>query len=119
MVLQFSRGCPFNCEFCDIVVMNGRIPRTKSPQQVLKELDAIYDSGFRGFFFIVDDNFIGNKLKVKELLHELIAWQKEWDFPFNFLTEASLNLAADEELMDLMAKANFKSVFPRDRDSFH
>ena len=111
MVLQFSRGCPFNCEFCDIVVMNGRIPRTKSPQQVLKELDAIYDLGFRGFFFIVDDNFIGNKLKVKELLHELIAWQKERDFPFNFLTEASLNLAADEELMDLMAKANFKSVF--------
>jgi radical SAM superfamily enzyme YgiQ (UPF0313 family) len=111
MVLQFSRGCPFNCEFCDIVIMNGRIPRTKSPKQVLAELQAIFDLGFRGFFFIVDDNFIGNKVKVKELLVELIDWQKERDYPFNFLTEASLNLAADEELMELMAKANFKSVF--------
>ncbi|HMF33898.1 MAG TPA: B12-binding domain-containing radical SAM protein [Candidatus Lokiarchaeia archaeon] len=111
MVLQFSRGCPFNCEFCDIVIMNGRIPRTKSPSQVLTELQAIFDLGFRGFFFIVDDNFIGNKIKVKELLAELIIWQKERNYPFHFLTEASLNLAADEELMELMAKANFKSVF--------
>jgi radical SAM superfamily enzyme YgiQ (UPF0313 family) len=111
MMVQFSRGCPFNCEFCDIVIMNGRIPRTKSPSQILAELQAIYDTGFRGFFFFVDDNFIGNKTKVKALLRELIIWQKDRNYPFNFLTEASLNLAEDEELLQLMAKANFKSVF--------
>jgi radical SAM superfamily enzyme YgiQ (UPF0313 family) len=111
MMLQFSRGCPFNCEFCDIVIMNGRIPRTKTPQQVINELQAIYDLGFRGFFFIVDDNFIGNKIKVKQMLRELIAWQKVHDYPFDFLTEASLNLAGDEELLQLMSEANFKSVF--------
>jgi radical SAM superfamily enzyme YgiQ (UPF0313 family) len=76
-MLQFSRGCPFNCEFCDIVVMNGRVPRTKTTKQVISEFQTIYDLGYRGFFFIVDDNFIGNKIKVKELLRELILWQKK------------------------------------------
>jgi radical SAM superfamily enzyme YgiQ (UPF0313 family) len=111
MMLQYSRGCPFNCEFCDIVIMNGRIPRTKSPDQVLKELQAIYDLGYTGFFFIVDDNFIGNKTKVKKMLKELILWQEERNYPYEFLTEASLNLADDLELLELMKKANFKSVF--------
>jgi radical SAM superfamily enzyme YgiQ (UPF0313 family) len=111
MMLQFSRGCPFNCEFCDIVVMNGRTPRTKTCKQVIDEIQAVYNLGFTGCFFIVDDNFIGNKIKVKEVLKELIAWQRARNFPFEFLTEASLNLADDNELLDLMRDANFKSVF--------
>lgn len=111
MMLQFSRGCPFNCEFCDIVVMNGRVPRTKTTKQVISEFQTIYDLGYRGFFFIVDDNFIGNKIKVKELLRELILWQKERNYPFDLLTEASLNLAEDLELLNLMRDANFKNVF--------
>lgn len=111
MCVQFSRGCPFNCEFCDIVALFGRKPRTKTPEQMLKELDALYDAGWRSGVFIVDDNFIGNKKKVKELLHEVIKWQKEHDYPFTFLTEASVNLADDEELMDLMSAANFNKVF--------
>ena len=111
MAVQYSRGCPFNCEFCDIIVMNGRVPRTKSPEQMISEMDVLKDSGWRGTVFIVDDNFIGNKKKVKELLPRLIEWQKENGFPFKFLTEASLNLAQDEELMRLMSAANFHKVF--------
>lgn len=111
MAIQYSRGCPFNCEFCDIIVMNGRVPRTKAPRQVIRELRALYDAGWRGSVFIVDDNFIGNKAKVKELLPEIIDWQKRHRHPFQFLTEASVNLAQDEELMRLMSLANFHKVF--------
>lgn len=111
MAIQYSRGCPFNCEFCDIVIMNGRVPRTKSPGQMCRELDSLYEHGWRGSVFIVDDNFIGNKNKVKELLPAVIDWQKKHRFPFSFFTEASVNLADDEELMDLMVRSNFFKVF--------
>ena len=111
MSVQFSRGCPFDCEFCDIIVMNGRVPRVKCPDQVLRELDAIYATGFRGMVLIVDDNFIGNKAKVKAMLPELIKWQENHGFPFSFSTEASINLADDERLMDMMVQAEFGQVF--------
>jgi len=110
MVVQYSRGCPFNCEFCDIIIMNGRIPRTKSPEQLLNEIQLLYDAGWRGSLFIVDDNFIGNKVRVKKMLPSLIAWQKEHRYPYKLLTEASTNLADDEELMTLMKDANFSKV---------
>jgi radical SAM superfamily enzyme YgiQ (UPF0313 family) len=109
--IQYSRGCPFNCEFCDIIVMYGRTPRTKTPQQVIGELDSLLKAGWRGDVFMVDDNFIGNKANVKRMLPVLIEWQYQHKFPFGFLTEASVNLADDEELMSLMGKANFKNVF--------
>jgi len=109
--VQYSRGCPFNCEFCDIVVMNGRIPRTKSPEQIIKEFQSLYDAGWRGPVFVVDDNFIGNKMKVKEMLPHIIQWQKKHRYPFRMLTEASVNLADDKELMQLMSAANFYKVF--------
>jgi len=111
MVVQYSRGCPFNCEFCDIIIMNGRVPRTKSPAQLLREIQLLYDEGWRGSLFIVDDNFIGNKARVKRMLPSLIAWQKEYRYPYKLLTEASTNLADDEELMTLMKEANFSKVF--------
>jgi radical SAM superfamily enzyme YgiQ (UPF0313 family) len=109
--MQISRGCPFNCEFCDIIVMNGRIPRVKGPEQVLRELNAIKKIGFHGTVLVVDDNFIGNKAKVRDLLVEMIDWQKWNDFPFSFTTEASINLADDEVLMSMMAEAGFNQVF--------
>lgn len=111
MAVQYSRGCPFNCEFCDIIIMNGRIPRTKTPEQLINELQSLYDAGWRGSLFIVDDNFIGNKLNVKEMLSQLIKWQKERKYPFKIMTEASINLADDKELMDMMSAANFNKVF--------
>lgn len=111
VAIQFSRGCPFNCEFCDIVIMNGRVPRLKTPNQMIAEIQAIYDLGYRDTIFIVDDNFIGNKKAVKRLLDVMIDWQIAHDFPFTFYTEASLNLAQDEELMILMSSANFNKVF--------
>jgi radical SAM superfamily enzyme YgiQ (UPF0313 family) len=111
MPVQFSRGCPFNCDFCDIIVMNGRVPRTKGDEQMLQELDALYQRGWRGAVFIVDDNFIGNKMKVKQLLRGVIRWNRERKYPFNFVTEASLNLADDDELLKLMVDANFSQVF--------
>lgn len=111
MAVQYSRGCPFNCEFCDIIIMNGRIPRTKTPEQIIKELQSLYNAGWRGSIFIVDDNFIGNKTNVKQMLPFLIRWQKEHKYPFQFLTEASLNLADEEELMQMMSRANFNKVF--------
>jgi len=110
MVVQYSRGCPFNCEFCDIIIMNGRVPRTKSPAQLLREIQLLYDEGWRGSLFIVDDNFIGNKARVKRMLPSLIAWQKEYRYPYKLLTEASTNLADDEELMTLM-KRIFRRCF--------
>ncbi|MDD5095806.1 MAG: DUF4070 domain-containing protein [Dehalococcoidia bacterium] len=111
MPVQYSRGCPYDCEFCDITVMNGRNPRTKKPSQVLREFTALYRTGFRGAVFIVDDNFIGNKTKVRKLLPKIIRWQKKTDYPFTLLTEASLNLADDDHLMDLMVAAGFNKVF--------
>lgn len=111
MAVQYSRGCPFDCEFCDIVIMNGRIPRTKTNEQIISELESLYAAGGRGSLFIVDDNFIGNKVNVKNLLPNIIAWQKERNYPFKLLTEASTNLADDEELMRMMSDANFGKVF--------
>lgn len=111
MAIQFSRGCPFQCEFCDIINLYGRKPRTKEPAQTIAELQAIYDLGWRGSVFIVDDNFIGNQRNVKRLLRELIPWMKERQYPFTFLTEASINLAEDQELLDLMTEAGFYGVF--------
>lgn len=111
MAVQYSRGCPFNCEFCDIVIMNGRIPRTKSPEQMIREIQSLYDAGWKGSLFIVDDNFIGNKNKVKKLLPFIIRWQRINKYPFKLLTEASVNLADDEELLKLMSEANFSKVF--------
>lgn len=111
MTAQYSRGCPFNCEFCDIVVMNGRVPRTKTPEQLINELQLLYDAGWRKSVFIVDDNFIGNKVNVKKLLPLLIMWQKTHQYPFAFITEASTNLADDGQLMQMMSLANFNKVF--------
>jgi radical SAM superfamily enzyme YgiQ (UPF0313 family) len=111
MSIQYSRGCPFNCEFCDIIIMNGRIPRTKSNQQMIAELDALYERGWRSSVFIVDDNFIGNKRKVKGLLREIIRWQRGNKRRLTFFTEASVDLAEDEELMDYMVEAGFNKVF--------
>lgn len=111
MLLQFSRGCPFDCEFCDIVILNGRKQRTKHPEQFIREVDALYRRGWRGSVFIVDDNFIGSKAKVKEMLRSLREWMDKSGSPFHFFTEASINLAEDEELMSLMAHAGFNKVF--------
>lgn len=111
MSVQFSRGCPFQCEFCDIIVLYGRKPRTKTPQQLLAELQYIYDLGWRGAVFMVDDNFIGNKRNVKLLLQELKIWMAAKDYPFGITTEASVDLAKDDELMALMVECNFKKVF--------
>ena len=111
MPVQFSRGCPFNCEFCDIVVMNGRVPRTKAPAQVLAELDELCARGWKDMVFIVDDNFIGNKKRSRELLRELVQWRSRTGAGIGFLTEASVNLADDAELCELMAQAGFKKVF--------
>jgi radical SAM superfamily enzyme YgiQ (UPF0313 family) len=111
MSIQFSRGCPFNCEFCDIITLYGRKPRTKAPAQALGELQRLYDLGWRGPLFIVDDNFIGNQRNVKIFLRELIPWMEERNFPFVLITEASINLADDPELLDLMRQAGFFAVF--------
>jgi radical SAM superfamily enzyme YgiQ (UPF0313 family) len=111
MSVQYSRGCPFSCEFCDIIEIYGRIPRTKSNQQILAEFDALYDLGWRGPLFIVDDNFIGNKKNVRQLLPELATWQKAHGYPFSLITESSLNLADDVPLLASMREAGFRRVF--------
>ena len=111
MSVQFSRGCPFQCEFCDIIVLYGRKPRTKTPAQLLAELDYLYELGWRRSIFMVDDNFIGNKRNVKLFLKELQPWMVAHQYPFSFATEASVDLAQDQELMDAMVRCNFGSVF--------
>jgi radical SAM superfamily enzyme YgiQ (UPF0313 family) len=111
MTIQYSRGCPFNCEFCDIIEIYGRRPRTKAVAQVLAELDQLYAEKWRGPVFIVDDNLIGNKIRAKLLLAALVEWNAAHDNCFHFITEASLNLADDPELLHLMQAASFTSVF--------
>jgi radical SAM superfamily enzyme YgiQ (UPF0313 family) len=110
MTIQFARGCPFNCEFCDIIVMYGRKPRTKSVDQVMAEVAEIHRLGVRNIF-VVDDNFIGNKKEAKELLRALTDWQKVNDYPIEFMTEVTLNVAQDDELLRLMRQANFTTIF--------
>src|SRR5262252_1920701 len=111
MSVQYSRGCPFQCEFCDIIEIYGRVPRTKSNEQMLAEFDALKALGWRGTVFIVDDNFIGNKKNVRQLLPHLARWQKENGYPFELLTESSVNLADDEPLLASMRDAGFNRVF--------
>jgi radical SAM superfamily enzyme YgiQ (UPF0313 family) len=107
MGVQFSRGCPFTCEFCDIVEFYGRVPRTKTTPQMLPELDALFALGYRGHVDFVDDNLIGNKKAVRAFLPHLKAWQEAHDFPFEFSTEASINIADDHELLALMRECGF------------
>lgn len=109
--IQFSRGCPFNCEFCDIIELYGRVPRTKTNAQVLTELEALHALGYRGHVDFVDDNLIGNKKALKQFLPDLKRWITEKDFPFEFSTEASINLADDSALMQAMSEANFFTIF--------
>jgi len=111
MSVQFSRGCPYRCEFCDIIEIYGRVPRMKSPAQVLAELNTLHDLGWHSAIFVVDDNFIGNRPAVKKLLPELIAFQERLGYPFDLSTEASVNLAADDELVSQMVTAGFSQVF--------
>ena len=111
MSVQYSRGCPFNCEFCDIIEIYGRVPRTKSSQQIIAELDSLRNLGWRGAVFIVDDNFIGNKKNVRKLLPDLADWQERNGYPFLLLTEASVNLADDDLLLGEMRRAGFRKVF--------
>jgi radical SAM superfamily enzyme YgiQ (UPF0313 family) len=111
MALQYSRGCPHDCEFCDIIELFGHRPRTKTPAQLMRELDAVYQAGWRGSLFLVDDNFIGNRKEVKAMLPHLISWQRDHGRPFTLFTEASLDLAGDDDLMDLMIEAGFDMVF--------
>lgn len=112
MSLQYSRGCPFDCDFCNIAVLNGRKVRTKSKNQIIAELDALRDRGWRSDVFIVDDNFIGNKRKLKEeILPGIITWQQKRRYPFSFSTQVSINLADDKELIRLLVTAGFDRVF--------
>ncbi|MHB8122128.1 MAG: B12-binding domain-containing radical SAM protein [Desulfuromonadaceae bacterium] len=112
MNIQYCRGCPFDCEFCDITALFGRKPRSKSQEQLIAELDSLYDRGWRGAIFFVDDNFIGDKAKLKRsLLPAIIAWMKQKKYPFYFYTEASIDLADDAQLMELMVSAGFEEVF--------
>ncbi len=111
MPLQYSRGCPYDCEFCDVVRLNGKIPRTKTPDQIIKELDDLFDSGWKGPIFFVDDNFIGNKKETKLLLKAIAEWKNHHNNKISFMTEASLNVADDEELMSLLREAGFNSLF--------
>lgn len=112
MSVQYSRGCPYDCEFCSITMLNGRRPRTKSAEQFIKELNRLRELGYKGPISVVDDNFIGNKRKLKnEFLPALIKWSKEHNYIFNFITEVSINLADDDELMNMMIEAGFNSIF--------
>jgi radical SAM superfamily enzyme YgiQ (UPF0313 family) len=109
--VQFSRGCPFTCEFCDIIELYGRVPRAKTNAQMLAELDALYRLGYRGHVDFVDDNLIGNKKAVRTFMPELKGWLERHDYPFEFTTEASVNLADDDDFLQAMSEANFVGVF--------
>jgi len=109
--IQFSRGCPFTCEFCDIIELYGRVPRTKTTEQMLAELDALYALGHASSVVFVDDNLIGNKKAVKAFLPHLCEWQKRHGYPFTLTTQASINLADDDALLAMMREANFCMVF--------
>ncbi|UCE65037.1 MAG: DUF4070 domain-containing protein [Candidatus Zixiibacteriota bacterium] len=109
--IQFSRGCPFNCEFCDVIELFGRNPRTKTPDQIINELDTLYKLGYKGHVDFVDDNFIGHKTKSKEILGAVKKWSEDHKFPFYFSTEASINLADDEELLSLMEDIDLRYLF--------
>jgi radical SAM superfamily enzyme YgiQ (UPF0313 family) len=109
--VQFSRGCPFTCEFCDIIELYGRVPRAKTNSQMLMELDELYRLGYRGHVDFVDDNLIGNKKAVRTFMPELKAWLERKDYPFEFTTEASVNLADDDDFLKAMSEANFVGVF--------
>jgi radical SAM superfamily enzyme YgiQ (UPF0313 family) len=110
--IQYSRGCPFNCEFCDITLLCGRTPRTKDKDQIIRELESVYASGFRGQVFFVDDNFIGNKKKLKEeVLPAIIEWMERKKHPFTFNTQASIELSDHKDLMEMMVRAGFDVVF--------
>ena len=111
MGVQFSRGCPFDCEFCDIIKLYGQVPRTKTPDQIVEEFDSLYRLGWRGSVFLVDDNFIGNKREAMKLLPVIAEWQKARGYPFALHTEASVNLARMGKLMDVMVEAGFDTVF--------
>jgi radical SAM superfamily enzyme YgiQ (UPF0313 family) len=111
MPVQVSRGCPFDCEFCDITAVYGRVPRVKSPEQVITELEALSSAGWKEHVFIVDDNFIGNRARVKPILRAIIAWRARRASRMTFTTEASVNLVDDPELLGLMGEAGFKNVF--------
>ncbi len=111
MSIQVSRGCPYSCDFCDIIIMNGRIPRVKNPDQVIAELDAIYNTGWRSAVFIVDDNFIGNRKKIKLILKEMAQWMKKHNKPFVLCTEASITVADDIEIINLLKESNFSGLF--------
>ncbi|HSG27234.1 MAG TPA: radical SAM protein, partial [Candidatus Krumholzibacterium sp.] len=108
MSIQYSRGCPFACEFCDISVLFGRKVRTKSGERLIAEMEELYARGWRGGVFFVDDNFIGNRARLKkDILPAMIAWQKNRKYPFRLNTETSIDLADDELLMDMMSQAGF------------
>lgn len=109
--IQFSRGCPFNCEFCDIIELFGRRPRTKTPDHILAELQSLYDLGYRGHVDFVDDNLIGNKARVIDVLQAIGDWSRRYHYPFYFSTEASINLAKEPELLRLMQESDFRYVF--------
>jgi uncharacterized radical SAM superfamily protein len=111
IAVQYSRGCPFTCEFCDIIELYGRVPRTKTAEQMLAELETLYQLGYRGHVDFVDDNLIGNKKSLKAFLPHLVKWLEERDYPFEFSTEASLNLSDDAELLETLKKANFFLIF--------
>ena len=111
ITIQTSRGCPFNCEFCDVVRLYGKKSRHKTPRQVIAELEALYRLGARGPIFVCDDNFIGSKKHARAILQELIPWLQAHGDPFNFLTQSSVNLGQDRDMMDLMVAARFERVF--------
>ena len=111
MPIQYSRGCPFSCEFCDVIELFGRIPRTKTAEQVLEEFEQLYRLGWRGSVFVVDDNFVGNRPAIKTLLPRVIDWMRGRGNPFSLFTQASINLAEDDELLSLMHVARFSKVF--------
>jgi len=109
--IQTSRGCPHNCEFCDVINLYGRKPRYKTPDQVLKELETIRSLGWRGLIFVADDNFIGSRGHARAILKRLIQWQKERGQPFGFMTQASIVLGQDRNMIDLLTAANFGNIF--------